>query len=247
MSSCARMSSSYADPGRDDSSACVPTSTTRPLAMTTIWSAACGRRAGNTRTPPRELGQPVRPSPQRHHARRLPLSLPSPPNPPHRPRAWPFPRVQDVPPPPRHTSQMPGCWAAFPQGCLHMDANTTRVRAHTDLHGGEPVRDDDDGAARHEPLHCLLHRLLRHRVQRAGRLIQDDDGAVLEQGARDGDALPLPACKTSAGYIRGSSSEQHNSGCGTAPPSVGSSVAALHGGGAAAVRRASPLCARPPT
>mmetsp|Transcript_2387 Transcript_2387/g.6020 ORF Transcript_2387/g.6020 Transcript_2387/m.6020 type:complete len:301 (-) Transcript_2387:1246-2148(-) len=66
------------------------------------------------------------------------------------------------------------------------------------LYGGQAVRDDQHGAPRHQPRQRALHRGLRHAVQRGGGLIQNDDRAVLEQRARNGDALALAARQQSA-------------------------------------------------
>ena len=59
--------------------------------------------------------------------------------------------------------------------------------------GGEPVRDDEAGAALHQFLERLLHEPFAFGVERAGRLVEDQDGRVLEQRAGDGDALALAA------------------------------------------------------
>ena len=54
-----------------------------------------------------------------------------------------------------------------------------------------PVRDDKRGAPRHQRLQRLLHRALALRVERAGRLVEQQDRRVLEHHARDRDALAL--------------------------------------------------------
>ena len=61
------------------------------------------------------------------------------------------------------------------------------------LHGGQPVRDDDRRALRHELFERLLHEQLALRVERARRLVEQQDRRILENRARDRDALPLPA------------------------------------------------------
>ncbi len=68
----------------------------------------------------------------------------------------------------------------------HQDA----VRVHD---GGEPVRDHDGGAALAELGDRLLHVPLGFGIERGGRFIEQDDGRVLDQRARDGDALALAA------------------------------------------------------
>jgi hypothetical protein len=42
------------------------------------------------------------------------------------------------------------------------------------------------------------HRLLVHRVEMRGRLVEDQDRRVLQEGARDRDALALAAAQTGA-------------------------------------------------
>jgi hypothetical protein len=59
--------------------------------------------------------------------------------------------------------------------------------------GGEPVRDDEGGAADHEAVQRLLHQLLRLGVQRACGLVEEEDGRVLEHGPGNGDPLLLAA------------------------------------------------------
>ena len=52
-------------------------------------------------------------------------------------------------------------------------SNSAGVQDHDlvgGLHGGQPVGDDQDGAARHQALNRLLHQPLAHRVQRTRRL-----------------------------------------------------------------------------
>ncbi len=50
---------------------------------------------------------------------------------------------------------------------------------------------DKGGAPAHEALQRLLDQSLRFRVQRGGRLVQDEDAWVAQDGARDGQALLL--------------------------------------------------------
>src|SRR5262250_3393903 len=61
------------------------------------------------------------------------------------------------------------------------------------LYRGETMRDDEDGAVLHQLAQRLLHQELAFRVQVRGRLIQDQDGRILQERARDGDALTLAA------------------------------------------------------
>ncbi len=60
-------------------------------------------------------------------------------------------------------------------------------------HGGQPVRDDDGGAGRHQRLERLLHGALAFRVERTGGLVEQQDRRVLEDRPRDRDALALAA------------------------------------------------------
>ena len=60
-------------------------------------------------------------------------------------------------------------------------------------HGREPVRDHQRGAALHQIVERLLHRRLRLGVELRGRFVEDQDRRVLEQRARDGETLALPA------------------------------------------------------
>src|SRR5262245_10517202 len=58
-------------------------------------------------------------------------------------------------------------------------------------HGGEPVGDDQHGAARRDLLHVLLDDALALVVERAGRLVEDQDARIGGQRAGDRDALAL--------------------------------------------------------
>src|ERR1017187_7511151 len=60
-------------------------------------------------------------------------------------------------------------------------------------YGGKPVRDDDNGAVLHQVGQRLLYQHFALRVQVAGGFVQDQDGRVLEQRARDGETLALSA------------------------------------------------------
>ena len=55
------------------------------------------------------------------------------------------------------------------------------------------MRDHDRGPIPHEPLQGVLHQCLGLRVQRARRLVQDEDARIGEHGSCDGEALSLPA------------------------------------------------------
>src|SRR5258708_17828233 len=66
------------------------------------------------------------------------------------------------------------------------------------LNGRQAVRDDKRRATLHEALEGELHRLLAFRVERAGGLVEEENGAIGEDRARDRDALALPAGKLHA-------------------------------------------------
>ena len=61
--------------------------------------------------------------------------------------------------------------------------------------GREPMRDSDKRLALHQPADGALHQRLVFGVGVGGRLVEDDDGRVLQDGARDGDALALTTRK----------------------------------------------------
>src|ERR1700722_15088524 len=59
--------------------------------------------------------------------------------------------------------------------------------------GGQPVGDDDGGAARAELCDRVLDVALRLRIERGGGFVQQDDRRILDERARDGDAVALAA------------------------------------------------------
>ena len=61
--------------------------------------------------------------------------------------------------------------------------------------GGEPVGDDQGGAAPHQPGQRLVDQFLVDGVQVRGGLVEHQHGRVLEQRPGDGQALPLAAGK----------------------------------------------------
>ena len=61
------------------------------------------------------------------------------------------------------------------------------------LHGGKAVGDYQGGAARHGGFECGLHHALALCVQRAGGFVQQQQGRILQDGARDRNALALAA------------------------------------------------------
>lgn len=59
--------------------------------------------------------------------------------------------------------------------------------------GGEAVRDGEGGAAGRERVDRFLHGVFRTGVERAGRLVEDQDRRVAQDRAGDGEALLLAA------------------------------------------------------
>ena len=66
--------------------------------------------------------------------------------------------------------------------------------------GGEPVRDHEGGAAFHHLGERGLHLGLGQRVERARRLVENEDRRILEQRARDREALALAAGEQPAAF-----------------------------------------------
>ena len=60
-------------------------------------------------------------------------------------------------------------------------------------HGGKPVGNDEDGAPGDDAPHIGLDHLFAFVIQRAGRLVKDQDARIGDQGAGDRDALALAA------------------------------------------------------
>ena len=65
-------------------------------------------------------------------------------------------------------------------------------------HGRQAVGDDDGGSAFHQMFECILHQPLAFGVERAGRLVKQQDRRIAQQGTGNGDALSLPARKPRA-------------------------------------------------
>ncbi len=59
------------------------------------------------------------------------------------------------------------------------------------LDGGKAVRDEDGGPLLRYPEDGFLNALLGGRVYAGGRLVQDQDGRIVRDGAREGQKLPL--------------------------------------------------------
>ena len=58
---------------------------------------------------------------------------------------------------------------------------------------GQAMGDDDDGPPSRQPGQGLVDVTLGGRVGLGGGLVKDEDGGVLEVGARQRDALTLPS------------------------------------------------------
>src|SRR5690606_36078842 len=66
----------------------------------------------------------------------------------------------------------------------------------------ETVGDHEARTALHEPQHRLLDVPLRPRVDAAGRLVEDEDGRVAEDGARDREQLALALAEVAAALLQ---------------------------------------------
>ena len=66
------------------------------------------------------------------------------------------------------------------------------------LYGGQPMRHHDRGAVHHQRTERRPHKLLADRVEMRRGLVEHQDRRVLQEGTRDGDALPLTTRKLNA-------------------------------------------------
>src|SRR2546421_12753656 len=57
----------------------------------------------------------------------------------------------------------------------------------------ESVRDGESRAVLYQPVDRLLNKPLCLRIHAGGRFIEDQDGGIMEDRARDGDSLSLAA------------------------------------------------------
>ena len=76
---------------------------------------------------------------------------------------------------------------------LHQAAPLEHQDAVEVAHGGQAMRDRQHGAAAHQAAERLADELLGCAVERGGRLVEQQQRRVLEERARDGDALALSA------------------------------------------------------
>src|SRR5579863_5237690 len=65
-------------------------------------------------------------------------------------------------------------------------------------HGGEAMRDHDDGASSHQILRGGLHQRFGLAIQSGSGFVENKDGSVLENSAGDGNALTLASGKAHA-------------------------------------------------
>ena len=66
------------------------------------------------------------------------------------------------------------------------------------LYGAEAVGDDEGGAARHEAVERLLHKVFALGVERRGGFVEDEDVGIGEDGTSYGETLPLSAAEERA-------------------------------------------------
>lgn len=66
--------------------------------------------------------------------------------------------------------------------------NDNPVRA---LHGGQSMRDDEGGAALHGRFQSILHGALVFSIQAAGGLVEQQQGCIANDRARNRNALAL--------------------------------------------------------
>src|SRR3712207_1730885 len=64
----------------------------------------------------------------------------------------------------------------------------------------QTMGDHEDGTALHEALHRVHYHRLGLRIDGAGRLIEDEDGGIFQEGAGKGDTLPLTTRKAEATF-----------------------------------------------
>src|ERR1700682_5953409 len=68
--------------------------------------------------------------------------------------------------------------------------------------GAQAVSNGADGAPLHEAFECLHHQPLRLGIERRGGLVEDEDGRVADDRARDADALPLATGERLASFAQ---------------------------------------------
>src|SRR5439155_773757 len=87
--------------------------------------------------------------------------------------------------------------AAFEEFGVSSAFRNLSVLEHDDAvgpaHGRKPVRDEEGRAALGQSVQGLQQSVFGFDVERAGRLVEDQNGRVLQQGARNRNALALAA------------------------------------------------------
>src|SRR5258708_12471690 len=76
--------------------------------------------------------------------------------------------------------------SAVPNLSVFQDENLVRA-----ANRGKPMRDYESGSPNHQVGERLLHEHLGLRIQLRGGLVQNKNGRIFQDGARDGDALSL--------------------------------------------------------
>ena len=66
--------------------------------------------------------------------------------------------------------------------------------------GGQPMRNDDHRAPRHQSFERQLHHPLAFRVKRTGGFVEQEYGTIRENSAGDGQTLALPAGQPHAAF-----------------------------------------------
>src|SRR5262245_45577675 len=79
-----------------------------------------------------------------------------------------------------------GVRARFDNSAALQDDDTMRA-----LNGAEPMRDDEGGPVAGERVEGVEQGRFGLGIERAGRLVEDENGGVLQQGAGDGETLTL--------------------------------------------------------
>ncbi len=81
--------------------------------------------------------------------------------------------------------------------------NLSRIQYDNSVHSGQRRKamcNCYHGFPHHQRIQLLLNRVLRLGVERRGCFVQHQDGSVLEQRARQNDALALPSRQSCAAF-----------------------------------------------
>ena len=77
-------------------------------------------------------------------------------------------------------------------GALLDDVPVLHDQNHIGIaNGGQPVGNDKTGSALHEVIHCLLNQNFCTGIHRGGRLVQNHDPIVRQNGTGNGEQLFL--------------------------------------------------------